>query len=991
MKQKSKTTPENIRPHLCQNQKINIRDNTHGLVDCHAQNNNKQNYGCARFVPSSASSISSATVDKLDADSLKANIHQKSSNVKNHEAEIHYARVVGTSQSGPPDFFTPSRRKQSNLFRHLGRFFYIPSFMKLYNNLEGNTIGASYPDAVTQGIVVRLTTTYFKNACKLRIQVLSSSERGRPRDEFRLTPMHHDCVQVNPLAPLKEGIANSFDHRCKRNEENLTLGVCPTLNGSVHDTGEGSSSDVMKESLPPKRKRGRPRNTCKTTPAKRNCLGSNAQVHASSVMHTPLQSLQLDANCFSDASQRQEETIEPATRYVHQQNSMVDLHANLDTSLDDTGEGPSSNVIEQTFRQTRKRGRPRNASTSVRVRQCSSVRTASPHSVASPITEMANSHVTESATQPCKRTRRTHQSSAPCGNDHSQNITEGSTSYAPDRDCTECCNYCNAAFWRGERLAGHGYAGHVSHYHLCCGNDSPPLDPEIVQGLIHFLDAHNELVQIFRTARDKCAGADVPEFKIRLYSGEGPRGYELPSSNTLGAIVFDRGPESESNYDVVLEYRNGPVKRISKIHKSYMSLQFPLIFIYGQPGFHTKLMLRTANPDDEPKRLLMYTIILPFNKGFYMKIDANCFSDASQRQEETIEPATRYVHQQNSMVDLHANLDTSLDDTGEGPSSNVIEQTFRQTRKRGRPRNASTSVRVHQCSSVRTASPHSVASPITEMANSHVTESATQPCKRTRRTHQSSAPCGNDHSQNITEGSTSYAPDNTSPAYDDLGDCTECCNYCNAAFWRGERLAGHGYAGHVSHYHLCCGNGKVFMQPEPDPPEYIKQLLGDSAVNLPKKDVEQAKELHKHNLETPDKMVIGTQETSGTPPESIALIKQKTLKTADEHNTPQESSTKIVKRVLFENQPSQSKKQKALIKTFIRTYHVSGNLKPLNRYRRRFFIWHPKHLTHPFFVFFSFGVNKSSSSSGAPIYQSLFRRSPIISCILCLSSSSKTV
>ena len=97
----------------------------------------------------------------------------------------------------------------------------------------------------------------------------------------------------------------------------------------------------------------------------------------------------------------------------------------------------------------------------------------------------------------------------------------------------------------------------------------------------------------------------MPEFMVRLYSGDGPRGYELPSSNSLGAIVFDKGPESESNFDVVLEYKDGPVKRISKIHKSYMSLQFPFIFIYGQPGFHTKLMQRTANPDAEPKRVSM--------------------------------------------------------------------------------------------------------------------------------------------------------------------------------------------------------------------------------------------------------------------------------------------------------------------------------------------------------------------------------------------------
>ncbi|PWA37787.1 hypothetical protein CTI12_AA586920 [Artemisia annua] len=75
------------------------------------------------------------------------------------------------------------------------------------------------------------------------------------------------------------------------------------------------------------------------------------------------------------------------------------------------------------------------------------------------------------------------------------------------------------------------------------GSDRAALDPTIVEGLIQFLDDHNELVQMFRTARDKFAQADVPEFKVRLYNGEGARTYELPTSNALGAIVFYSGQQ----------------------------------------------------------------------------------------------------------------------------------------------------------------------------------------------------------------------------------------------------------------------------------------------------------------------------------------------------------------------------------------------------------------------------------------------------------------
>nr|GEX52641.1 helitron helicase-like domain-containing protein [Tanacetum cinerariifolium] len=68
------------------------------------------------------------------------------------------------------------------------------------------------------------------------------------------------------------------------------------------------------------------------------------------------------------------------------------------------------------------------------------------------------------------------------------------------------------------------------------GLDAPGLNPELVEGLIHLLDEHNGLVRLFRTARDRCNVGEIPGFKIRLYNLGGVRGYELPTSDVLGAI-----------------------------------------------------------------------------------------------------------------------------------------------------------------------------------------------------------------------------------------------------------------------------------------------------------------------------------------------------------------------------------------------------------------------------------------------------------------------
>ncbi|GJT02414.1 hypothetical protein Tco_0823583 [Tanacetum coccineum] len=85
--------------------------------------------------------------------------------------------------------------------------------------------------------------------------------------------------------------------------------------------------------------------------------------------------------------------------------------------------------------------------------------------------------------------------------------------------------------------------------HHFCGLDESTLNPEIIEGLIHVLDEHNGLVRLFRTARNKCNAGDIPSFKIRLYNMGGVRGYELPIADVRGAIVFENGPRSRTDFD----------------------------------------------------------------------------------------------------------------------------------------------------------------------------------------------------------------------------------------------------------------------------------------------------------------------------------------------------------------------------------------------------------------------------------------------------------
>nr|GEZ50803.1 DNA helicase [Tanacetum cinerariifolium] len=90
--------------------------------------------------------------------------------------------------------------------------------------------------------------------------------------------------------------------------------------------------------------------------------------------------------------------------------------------------------------------------------------------------------------------------------------------------------------------------------HYFGGLDEISLNPEIVEGLIHVLDEHNGLVRQFSIIRDRCNADDISSFKIRLNNMGGVCGYELPTADILGAMVFENGPRSRTNFDSRLDF-----------------------------------------------------------------------------------------------------------------------------------------------------------------------------------------------------------------------------------------------------------------------------------------------------------------------------------------------------------------------------------------------------------------------------------------------------
>ncbi|KAM0829585.1 hypothetical protein ACQ4PT_066789 [Festuca glaucescens] len=117
---------------------------------------------------------------------------------------------------------------------------------------------------------------------------------------------------------------------------------------------------------------------------------------------------------------------------------------------------------------------------------------------------------------------------------------------------------------------------------------------DIVNALITMLDTHNRVVQLFRTAREKLSPNAPDQFFIRLYGKPDAHGdiYSAPvTSEVVGLVAGDIGT-TDVGRDIIVDNRTSGLQRINEKHCRFMAMQYPLLFPYGEIGYHDDIMYR---------------------------------------------------------------------------------------------------------------------------------------------------------------------------------------------------------------------------------------------------------------------------------------------------------------------------------------------------------------------------------------------------------------
>ncbi|GJS47074.1 hypothetical protein Tco_0597195 [Tanacetum coccineum] len=166
--------------------------------------------------------------------------------------------------------------------------------------------------------------------------------------------------------------------------------------------------------------------------------------------------------------------------------------------------------------------------------------------------------------------------------------------------CEHSCKHCGALFWYEEQIE------HSARY---------------AHQKASFVENIRATKPMFRmtTLGSLCPEEGEWSRFLQLYIYDTDNEYELPTGDMLGAIV---GPETEMDYDIIIKELSGYPQRVNKLHPSYMSLQFPLLFLYREDGYSKELnLVGGAGSSNADKRLTMKAYYV-----YFIHDRANCYN-----------------------------------------------------------------------------------------------------------------------------------------------------------------------------------------------------------------------------------------------------------------------------------------------------------------------------------------------------------------------------
>jgi len=132
----------------------------------------------------------------------------------------------------------------------------------------------------------------------------------------------------------------------------------------------------------------------------------------------------------------------------------------------------------------------------------------------------------------------------------------------------------------------------------------------VLRDLQTMMHRDNPYYATYKTAKERMVQDADLQLNLTTFNANNrdPRVYNLPTAPEVGIIISKDSSDVNATRDIIIELRGGQLSRISELHSAYLPLRFPLLFPFGEPGWHPNIPFSGAvwqphgNDDNEEQR-----------------------------------------------------------------------------------------------------------------------------------------------------------------------------------------------------------------------------------------------------------------------------------------------------------------------------------------------------------------------------------------------------
>jgi len=146
-------------------------------------------------------------------------------------------------------------------------------------------------------------------------------------------------------------------------------------------------------------------------------------------------------------------------------------------------------------------------------------------------------------------------------------------------------------------------------------NIAPTLNIDLIKKLQTALNSHSIYIRIFKQNLEQNSSDNL---KLIIHSDRTiqtaqPGRYNAPAVNEVAVLLVD---EEKGPRDIVLHGRDGQLKRVSELHRSYDPLQYPLMFVMGEDGYYLTIPQEGTARNKTVTGMQFYAFRLIVGDGF---------------------------------------------------------------------------------------------------------------------------------------------------------------------------------------------------------------------------------------------------------------------------------------------------------------------------------------------------------------------------------------